>query len=341
VVGARVVLDTRGRFRDKLPPAGVRFSSGTGVRVAVNAEPALARAISSLPGDDAGGFGSRPAPACSAILTADFVEPLSDDTEVPFTGTFRWAAPVHCADFCGRLLGRSAMLFRSTIGIRSGRGSTAPPLRGRLVLWTTPDWIRPRLVAKLLGGSSRCGQQRHVFQRWSHSGLIPFKMAEESSRCACWWALPAGFDAAASARAKLFFGPHGRRRQRQAKHVPPDSPVEPGEVIAGKYRVDSVIAVGGMDRVRRRAPPARSDGGDQGALADRARPGASRRHALLPGRVRRLESATNVVRIYDVDTLPPGCPAWSWSSPGLRSARAAQEPRATAVADVVRRHASL
>jgi eukaryotic-like serine/threonine-protein kinase len=96
----------------------------------------------------------------------------------------------------------------------------------------------------------------------------------------------------------------------RAKPIPPDSPVQPGDVVAGKYRIDSVIAVGGMGLV---VAAEHLQLGQQVAIKVllptelTAEPHAATRfmrEARAAGRIR----SDHVVRIYDVDMLPDGLP---------------------------------
>ena len=96
----------------------------------------------------------------------------------------------------------------------------------------------------------------------------------------------------------------------KAKSVPPDSPVEIGEVIAGKYRVDSVIAVGGMGIVV--AAEHRQLGQEFAIKVLLPTELAQEPHAatrfLREARAAARIRSDHVVRIFDVDTLPSGLP---------------------------------
>ncbi len=96
----------------------------------------------------------------------------------------------------------------------------------------------------------------------------------------------------------------------QPKPVPPDSPVELGDVIAGKYRVREVIAVGGMGIV---LGAEHQQLGQEVAIkvllpTELAQEPHAAMRFLREARAAAQLRSDHVVRIYDVDTLPDGLP---------------------------------
>jgi eukaryotic-like serine/threonine-protein kinase len=94
------------------------------------------------------------------------------------------------------------------------------------------------------------------------------------------------------------------------KPVPPDSPVQPGDMVAGKYRVDSVIAVGGMGMV---VEAEHLQLGQKVAIkvllpTELAQEPHAAARFLREARAAARIGSDHVVRIYDVDTLPDGLP---------------------------------
>jgi serine/threonine protein kinase len=94
------------------------------------------------------------------------------------------------------------------------------------------------------------------------------------------------------------------------KPFPPGMPVRPGDVIAGKYQVDDMVAVGGMGVVVRATHLSL---GHQVAIKVLLPEEASDSQQAVPRFLREARAAAgihgdHVVRIYDVDTLESGLP---------------------------------
>jgi len=95
------------------------------------------------------------------------------------------------------------------------------------------------------------------------------------------------------------------------KPFPPGMPVERGDVIAGKYRVDEMVAVGGMGLV---VSARHQQLGQQVAIKVLLPTEVDDEEAqAVPRFLREARAAAalrsdHVVRIYDVDTLPSGLP---------------------------------
>jgi eukaryotic-like serine/threonine-protein kinase len=94
------------------------------------------------------------------------------------------------------------------------------------------------------------------------------------------------------------------------KPTPHDSPIEPGDVVAGKYRVQGTIAVGGMGQV----VAAEHVGLAQEVAIKVLLPSEleqephSATRFLREARAAAGLESEHVVRIFDVDTLPSGLP---------------------------------
>jgi serine/threonine-protein kinase len=94
------------------------------------------------------------------------------------------------------------------------------------------------------------------------------------------------------------------------KPFPPGMPVEPGDLIAGKYRVDKLIAVGGMGIVVRAR---HEELGQDVAIKVLLPLEAEEQPQSVTRFLREARAAAglrsdHVVRIYDVDRLPAGLP---------------------------------
>jgi len=94
------------------------------------------------------------------------------------------------------------------------------------------------------------------------------------------------------------------------KPFPPGMPVRPGDVIAGKYQIDDLVAVGGMGMVVRATHLSL---GHQVAIKVLLPEEASDSQQAVPRFLREARAAAgihgdHVVRIYDVDTLESGLP---------------------------------
>src|SRR5262245_38176018 len=99
-------------------------------------------------------------------------------------------------------------------------------------------------------------------------------------------------------------------RPASEKPFPPGMPIAPGDIIGAKYRVEKLIAVGGMGVVVQ----ARHEKLGQEVAIKVLLPSEAEDHAQsVPRFLREARAAArlkseHVVRIYDVDTLANGLP---------------------------------
>jgi serine/threonine protein kinase len=96
----------------------------------------------------------------------------------------------------------------------------------------------------------------------------------------------------------------------RTKPVPPDSPVQPGQMIAEKYRVDQVIAVGGMGIV---VAAVHVQLGQEVAIkvllpTELAQEPHAAARFVREARAAACMRSDHVVRIHDVGSLPDGLP---------------------------------